>query len=113
MAFRAPEQLVARSGLYKWLDRRGHGLSSIVMRWSPLIRAVALAGLAAHLAAPNASGQETQPGTTQRQPTLETEAPPAKPLPSLLPPVASYPIEPLPLLPPHMQATPIVHAIAR
>ena len=81
------------------------------MRWSPLIRAVALAGLAAHLAAPNASGQETQPGTTQRQPTLETEAPPAKPLPSLLPPVASYPIELLGLLAPNREATAIVPAI--
>ena len=82
------------------------------MRWSLLLRAVVLIGLAAHLAAPNASGQETQPGTTPRQPSLETDVPSAAPPPpSPLPPVASYPIELLGLLQPNRDATAIIPAI--
>jgi hypothetical protein len=82
------------------------------MRWSFWLRAVALAGLAVSLAAPDVSGQETQPGPTERQPTLETEAPPAPPLPPLLPPVlGSYPIELYGLLAPNKDAATLVPAI--
>jgi predicted porin len=82
------------------------------MRWSLWFRAVALAGLAAHLAAPNATGQETQPGTSQRQPSLE-EAPAvaAPPPPSPLPPISAYPIELLGLLQPNRDASAIIPAI--